>query len=129
MSKICLGDVALVHDAIAEGVLKPYEDNEHLKLVVQFILLRLFALRPREALDLDLKNVRFGQYDHGPDHGRNFVELFIDISKVRKLKLGSWKIPKNYGKVKVRDNPEDTVFNAYALICFYISKLPEKKGR
>ena len=57
------------------------------------------------------------------------MELFIDITKVRKLKLGSWKIPKNYGKVKIRDNPEDKVFNAFELLQFYIKKLPEKKGR
>ena len=129
MSEICVNDVEYVFDAIRDGVLRPKADPYHLKLVVQFILLRLFALRATEACSLDLKNVKWKVYDFGPDKGTKYVELFIDITKVRKLKLGQWKIPKNYGKVKVRDNPEDKIFNAFGLLQFYIKKLPEKRGR
>ena len=129
MSEICVNDVEYVFEAIRDGVLCPKGDPYHLKLIVQFILIRLFALRATEAASLDLKNVKWKVYDFGPDRGTKFVELFIDITKVRKLKLGSWKIPKNYGKVKIRDNPEDKVFNAFELLQFYIKKLPEKKGR
>ena len=129
MSEICVNDVEYVFEAIRDGVLRPKADPYHLKLVIQFILIRLFALRASEAALLDLKNVKWKVYDFGPDKGTKFVELFIDITKVRKLKLGSWKIPKNYGKVKVRDNPEDEIFNAFELLQFYIQKLPEKRGR
>ena len=129
MSEICIHDVKYVYEAIRDGVLQPKEKPYHLKLVVQFILLRLFSVRSVEAAKLDLKNVNWKVYDFGPDEGKRYVELNIDITKVRKLKLGQWKIPKNYGKVKIRDNPEDPVFNAFELLQFYISKLPEKKGR
>ena len=129
MSEICVNDVEYIFKAIRDGVLCPKTDPYHLKLLMQFILLRLFALRSVEAATLDLKNVKWKKYDFGPDRGTKYVELFVDITKVRKLKLGSWKIPKNYGKVKVRDNPDDEVFNAYEMMRFYIEKLPEKKGR
>ena len=49
------------------------------------------------------------------------------ILLVISAKLGLWKIPKNYGKYKLRDNPDDKVFNAYEFMRLYISKLPGKR--
>ena len=129
-SEICLHDVEYVHDAIRDGVLQPRTNPNHLKLVVSFIFLRLFALRTAEVANLDLKDIRWKTYDFGPDQGKKYVELYVDINKVNKLKLGNWKTPPNYGKLKLRDNPEDTVFNAYSYLEFYLSKLGKKaKGR
>ena len=129
MSEICLDDIFIVHDALADGTLKPDKDPYHLKLLISFCLLRFFGLRTVEASSLDIKNVRWGSYRVGPDKGKNYVELYVDINKVRKLKLKEWKIPPNYGKIKVRDNPEDEVFNVYCWIKFYQSKLPSQEGR
>ena len=129
MSDICLDDIFVVHDALADGTLKPDQDAYHLKLLISFCLLRFFGLRTAEASDLDIKNVRWGSYRVGPDKGKAYVELYVDINKVRKLKLKEWKIPPNYGKIKVRDNPEDEVFNVYYWLKFYQSKLPNQEGR
>ena len=129
-SEICLEDVKYVYDAIKEGVLCPENNAYHLKLVVSFILLRHFALRSAEASLLNISDVRWKKYDFGPDRGTKYVELFVDITKVNRLKLGNWRTPPNYGKLKVRDNPDDPVFNAYALIQLYMSKLGKKpKGQ
>ena len=129
MSEICLNDMDLVYDGIAEGKLQPNENPYHLRLLITFSLLRFFGLRPQEAAFLDKTHVRWGTYRMGPDKGKKYVELYVDIKKVRQLKLGQWKIPKNYGKIKVRDNPEDTVLNVYFWIQYYVSKLPDDTGR
>ena len=92
--------------------------------------MRLFALRTVEVAALDVKDVKWKTYDFGPDFGKRYVELCVDLNKVNRLKLGNWKTPPNYGKLKVRDNPEDEVFNAYFYIQLYMSKLGKKpKGR
>ena len=59
MSEICIHDVKYVYEAIRDDVLQPKEKPYHLKLVVQFILLRLFSVRSVEAAKLDLKNVNW----------------------------------------------------------------------
>ena len=114
-----------MHDAIRDGILLPEKNAYHLKLVVCFILLRHFALRTAEAATLLLEDVKWKTYDFGPDRGSRYVELFVDLNKVNRLKLGNWKTPPNYGKLKLRDNPEDPVFNAYYFLQLYISKLGE----
>ena len=105
-SEICLHYVKYIMDALWDGVLLPRKNPFHLRLLMQFILIRFFALRGIEAAALDLRNIRWKIYNFGPDFSKHYVELNIDITKVQKLKLGSWKIPKNYGKYKLRDNPD-----------------------
>ena len=129
MSEICLNDIDIVYDGLVDGKLQPHENPKHLRLLIMFCLLRFFGLRPHEAAFLDKKHVRWGTYKMGPDKGCRYIELYIDICKVRALKLGQWKIPQNYGKIKVRDNPEDTVLNVYYWFQFYVSKLPDDEGR
>ena len=129
-SEICLHDVEYVHDAIRDGILRPDTNAYHLKLVVTFIFLRLFALRSAEVAQLTVADIKWKKYDFGPDRGSNYIEVFVDTTKVNKLKIGNWKTPPNYGKLKIRDNPDDPVFNAYFYLQLYMSKLhPKTKGR
>ena len=129
MSEICIDDVDLVYQGLADGKLRPYKNPFKLKLVIMFCLLRFFGLRTVEAAHLEMENVRFGEYAIGPDKGSRYVELVVDIRKVRKMKLGQWKVPKDYGRIKVRDNPDDDVFNVFHLFEFYLSKVPNREGR
>ena len=123
MSNICMNDVEIVYSALKDRKLVPREDPYHLKLLISFILLRLYGLRASEASNLEVEEVSFETYDHGPDRGRKFCQLKMDFDKTHKLKFDSPGIPKGYGKLKLRDNHEDGVFNAYYFMEFYVEKL------
>lgn len=60
---------------------------------MSFIFLRLFALRTVEVVALDVKDVKWKTYNFGPDFGKRYVELCVDLNKVNRLKLGNWKPP------------------------------------
>jgi len=123
-SPIYLKDVVPVNAKIMDGTLKPFEDAVHLKLVVIFILLRLFGLRRSDAYGITRNNVQFLTFDCGPDVGKRYCLITVPFSKTRKLKIGQLDVPAWYGKVKVRDNPDEKgYFNAFRIIEFYVSKL------
>ena len=67
-----------------------------------------------------MKQVKKKVYEYGPDQGRFYLEVDLNLDKTHNLKIGKWKVPKNYGKLKLRDNPEDDVFNAFSFIEFYL---------
>ena len=123
MSAICINDLEIMFSALKDNVLQPTENAYHLKLVICFILLRLYGLRAQEACNLEVNEVSFEVYDHGPDRGKKFCQLKMDFDKTHKLKFDSSGVPKDYGKLKVRDNPEDDVFNAYYFMKFYCDKV------
>ena len=123
MSNICINDVEIVYSALAERKLVPRENPYHLKLLISFILLRLYGLRASEVSNLEVDEVSFETYDHGPDRGKKFCQLKMDFDKTHKLKFGTGGIPKGYGKLKIRNNEEDGVFNAYYFMEFYFGKL------
>ena len=123
MSKICIDDLEIVYSALKDDVLQPTKVPYHLKLLVSFILLRLYGLRAKEAATLEVEEVTFCEYDRGPDKGKKYCQLKMDFDKTHKLKFDSGGIPENYGKLKIRDNPEDVVFNAYYFMELYYGKL------
>ena len=123
MSEICINDLEIVYSALQDKRLCPIENPYHLKLIICFILLRLYGLRAKEACNLEMDEVSFETYDSGPDRGKRFCQLKMDFDKTHKLKFDSPGIPKGYGKLKLRDNPEDDVFNAYHFMEYYCSKV------
>ena len=123
MSAICINDLEIVYMAIQEKKLQPKVDPYHLKLLISFILLRLYGLRAEEAANLEVDEVSFETYDAGPDKGKRFCQLKMDFDKTHKLKFGTPGIPENYGKLKIRDNPEDGVMNAFYFMEYYCGKL------
>ena len=123
MSRICIDDLEIVYSGLKDGALQPKENPFHLKLLVSFILLRLYGLRAQEAAILEVEEVSFCAYDRGPDKGKMYCQLKMDFDKTHKLKFDSGGIPENYGKLKIRDNPEDDVFNAYYFMKLYYGKL------
>ena len=123
MSAICINDLEIVYSALQDKRLQPTVNPYHLKLIISFILLRLYGLRAKEACNLEVDEVSFETYDFGPDRGKRFCQLKMDFDKTHKLKFDSPGIPKGYGKLKLRDNPEDEVFNAFYFMEFYCCKL------
>ena len=123
MSAICINDLEIVYTAIQEKKLQPKVYPYHLKLLTSFILLRLYGLRAEEAANLEVDEVSFERYDAGPDKGKRFCQLKMDFDKTHKLKFDSPGISENYGKLKLRDNPEDGVLNAFYFMEYYCSKL------
>ena len=123
MSPISINDLEIVYCALQDKRLQPTENPYHLKLVICFILLRLYGLRAQEACNLEVDEVSFETYKFGPDRGKRFCQLKMDFDKTHKLKFGTAGIPKGYGKLKVRDNPEDEVFNAFYFMNFIVVNL------
>ena len=125
-SDIEINDVEIVYEALRDGRLKPMEDPYHLFLLIMFIFLRLFGLRAVEAYKVDVSDVMFMEYKSGPDRGVGYCQVKIDFDKTKKLKWDQHEVPKDYGKLKIRDSPDDDVFNAYGFLLFYVSKLNPK---
>jgi hypothetical protein len=123
-SKIVLNDVGIVNQKLKEGVLKPFENPHHLKLLVIFIFLRLLGLRKKDVYYLTTDQLTICVYDEGPDAGRRYLQVKIDFDKASQLRLGNTSVPDDYGECKLRDNPFDTDnFNAFEYAEFYLSKL------
>ena len=126
--QIELEDVAIVYDAIKTGLLTPKENPYHLRLIIEFILLRLFGLRSVDVERVTVEMVEFKVYDFGIDKGRKYCQIFIPFHKSNLLKLRSKDVHPHYGKMKVRDCG-DPVFNAYELIELYCSKIDLSFGK
>ena len=81
MSRICIDDLEIVYSGLKEESLQPKKDPHHLKLLVSFILLRLYGLGAQEAATLEVDEVTFCVYDRGPDRGKMYCQLKMDFDK------------------------------------------------
>jgi len=124
MSDINLRDLVIINDKILDGTLVPYEKPLHLKVVVIFILIRLFGFRRSDVAIITRNYVEFIEYKFGPDIGKRYCLITILFSKSNRLKLSTTGVPSWYGQVKVRDNEgEKGYFNPFRIMEFYVSKL------
>ena len=120
-----------IRTAIKNKVLNPFDNYEDLVRTVVYICGRYFALRGRKEISL-LKwaDFSFEKYEHGPDKGKNCVQLIIENhTTYQKYKVGKSAVKnKNELTFKVRENPDD-IIDPFKMIKLFRSFCPPEQVR
>jgi hypothetical protein len=102
-----------IRKAITDGVLKPYENPEHLLLVVLYVLGRMFLLRGcKEMSTLNHHDTYGGVYgrDMGELGGNEYEAITIAESKTNRLSLkNSEALTKKDQTIELAENPTDVI--------------------
>ena len=92
--------------------MNPFDNYEDLVRIIVYICGRYFALRgSKEISGLKWIDFTFETYEHGPDMGKNYVQLVIENHKTyQKFKIGKTPFKNKHElTIKVRENPDDII--------------------